>query len=104
MNEQYQQPLSIELFVATSCGNAKPQLFVSVPHKCGLSGANAIKLVDKNMLAMKDQSILPIVFTELSPGVASRLHKLGVEGHKLVVGEFSAVGLLDAYFLDINVG
>lgn len=93
--------VAVEFFAAK--GTKEAALFMSVPHQCGLSDADTVMLNGNQMLAMRQQSILSIDFSPLSDDGRANLLALADADRQLLVAEFMASGLANAYFLDLVV-
>ena len=95
--------LSIEVFAAKdSLGTLKVML--TVPCRCGLKSADTLRIDGSTMVAMRARSILPLDFPALTIGSREKLAYLAALGQRLAVGEFTPLGLSDAYFLEVVVG
>lgn len=94
--------LSVEIFAAKdSAGPSAGLLIMAVPAKSGLQHGDTLRIDGLTMVAMRDRSILPVDFAELTPQVRDRLAALAAARQQLAVGEFRALGLLAAYFLNV---
>lgn len=99
IKEPSQNTVSLEIFAAKD----SDQIMLSVPLKCGLKNADTIYIKDKHMVAMRNNSILPIDFPELSETIKNTLVGFSRSDRELPVGEFLSVGLVDAYFLKVVI-
>jgi hypothetical protein len=93
--------LSVEIFSAMGQAGL---VMMSVPCRCGLKWADTLRIDGLSMVAMQSRSIVPIDFPELTSADRDALVGLANAGERLAVGEFTACGLLDAYFLNVTVG
>lgn len=98
--------LSVEFFAAkgADAGGAHVGLIMTVPHKCGLRQADALKVDGLMMMVLREKSILAIDMPELTEGVRAKLVMLAEKSKQLPVAEFMARGLADSYFLDVVIG
>lgn len=92
--------LSFEVF-SSADDAGRSVLMMAVPCRCGLRQADVLRISGLVMVAMRARSILPVDFPLLSDGVRAKLVALAERGEKLAVGEFTALGLFDSYFLDV---
>lgn len=92
--------LSLEFFSAADAAG-RSIMAMAVPCRCGLKQADTLRISGLVMVAMQARSILPVDFPELTEGVRTKLVALARNGERLAVGEFTALGLLDAYFLNV---
>ena len=74
---------------------------MTVPCRCGLKQADALRIDGLSMLAVRGAVVLPIDLPLLSE--RSRLDFLAIAeaGKSLAVGEFMASGMLDSYLLNL---
>lgn len=98
-SETDQPAMSVEIFAAKDSG----ELVMAVPWKCGLKEATVLRVADTFLIAMRNQSVLPIDLPPVSEEVKARLVDVANRGKQLTVGEFSALGLVDGYFLNLVV-
>lgn len=91
--------VAVEIFAAK--GLDTTGLFMAVSRRCGLSEADTLMLNGNRLLAMRQQTILPIDFPLLNDTVRARVESVVHAGGQLTVSEFSACGLYDAYFLNL---
>lgn len=92
--------LSFEI-LSSANDEGQPGLMMAVPCRCGLRQADTLRISGRVMVAMRARSILPVDFPELTDSVRMKLVWLAERGDKLAVGEFTALGLFDSYFLDV---
>lgn len=95
--------LSVEVFAAKDSAGALTGLMMTVPCRCGLNRADTLRIDGHMVIAMREQTVLPIDFSALTAGVRSNLISLAQSGQRLAVAEFTALGMLDAYFLNLVV-
>ena len=95
--------LSVEVFAAKDSAGTLTGVMMAVPCRCGLKQADSLRIDGFSMMAMREQTILPIDFSTLTSDVRSNLKTLAQSGQPLAVAEFTAIGLLDAYFLKLVV-
>lgn len=95
--------LSVEVFAAKDSAGALTGVMMTVPCRCGLKQADSLRIDGHTVMAMRERTILPIDFAALSAEVRSNLISLAQSGQRLAVAEFTAIGMLDAYFLNLVV-
>ena len=95
--------LSVEVFAAKDSSGSLTGLMMTVPCRCGLNRADTLRIDGHTVMAMRDQTVLPIDFSALTAEVRSNLMALAQSGQRLAVAEFTALGMLDAYFLTLVV-
>ena len=95
--------LAVEVFAAKDSAGALMGLMMAVPCRCGLNRADSLRIDGHTVMAMREQTILPIDFAALTDEVRSNLTALAQSGQRLAVAEFTALGMLDAYFLNVVV-
>lgn len=95
-------PISFEVFAAKNENGDLMGIMVSVPCRCGLNEADTLRINGSVMLAVRGQSVLPIDFPELSVTSREYLFALARSGQRLAVAEFKTLGLLNAYFLNVQ--
>ncbi|HJV75095.1 MAG TPA: hypothetical protein VJ654_12795 [Noviherbaspirillum sp.] len=93
------QVLSVEFFAAKDSG----EMMMTVPWNCGLKEATTLRVADLFIVAMRGQSVLPIDLPSLDEECKARLIGYAERGKALPVAEFSALGLRDAYFLNVVI-
>ena len=91
--------LAFEIFAAKD----SDALMMSVPCKCGLKDADTLRIEGLTMFALRERSILAIDFAALTEAGKNKLARLANSGKTLPVGEFTARGLFDAYFLKVII-
>lgn len=92
-------PFPVEFFAAKGAYG----VVMSVPVRCGLRQADMLRVSGRTMIAMKDRSVLPIDLPELNEQGCELLAGVVARNKLLPVGEFSALGLVDSYFLQVVV-
>lgn len=92
--------LDVEIFAAKD----RTKLFMSAPAECGLKHADTLRVDGHTMMAMKNTDILPIDLPQLSDQNKCDLESLHKRGKKLTIAEITALGLYDAYALNVVVG
>lgn len=97
------EELSVEFFVSEASDGSVAGVMMSVPSQCGLHTADSLRIDGTVMLAMQGGTVLPIDLPELSSANCLRLGELAASGQDLVVGEFTACGLANSYFLQLSV-
>jgi len=95
-----EEVLSVEIFSSADVAG-RPILMMAVPCRCGLRQADTLRISGLVMVAMSARSVLPVDFPTLTDGVRAKLVALARSGERLAVGEFTALGLFDSYFLDV---
>jgi len=95
--------LSMEVFAAKDLDGQIVDLFVSVPRLCGLKHADTLLVDGLTIIAMQARTMLPLDMADLSTEAREKLAFWARSGHRLAVAEFTALGLLDAYFLGLTV-
>lgn len=95
--------LPVEVFAAKDSAGSLTGLMMTVPCRCGLNRADTLRIDGHTVMAMRDQTVLPIDFSALTAEVRSNLMALAQSGQRLAVAEFTALGMLDAYFLTLVV-
>ena len=102
MNAVNEGVLSVEFFAAKdSDGKLEGLVVMAVPRRCGLMDGDTLRIDGLSMLAMRDRSVLPIDFATLTEKAVSFLTALVKEERRLAVGEFTPLGLVDAYFVNV---
>lgn len=97
------QVLSVEVFAAKDSDGTLTGIILAVPRTCGLKRADTLRIDGLSVLAMESRSVLPLDLPHLSQQSREDMLTLARAGKRLVVGEFSALGLLDAYYLDLVI-
>lgn len=77
-------------------------VFLAVPRDCGLKWAKVLRVDGLEVSAISDVGD-SLVFPEINQFVRERLLALSSMKKPLAVGEFSALGAYDSYFLEILV-
>lgn len=95
--------ISVEFFASHDPDGTLSGVMMAVPCLCGLSEANSLRIDGFVMLPMKDKRVLQIDLPDLDEGNLARLSALAASGQQLAVGEFTARGLLDSYFLSLTI-
>lgn len=95
--------LSVEVFAAKDASGALTGIILAVPRMCGLKRADTLRIDGLSVIAMESRSVLPVDLPDLSPQSREDMLILTRAGKRLVVAEFSALGLLDAYYLDLVI-
>lgn len=95
--------LSVEVFAAKDSAGVLSGVMMAVPCRCGLKKADSLRIDGATVMAMREQTVLPLDFAALTAEVRSHLISLAQSGQRLAVAEFTAVGMLDAYFLNLVV-
>lgn len=95
--------LSVEVFAAKDSAGFLTGLMMAVPCRCGLKQADSLRIHGTTMIAMREQTILPIDFSTLTTEVRTNLTSLAQSNQRLTVAEFTAIGVFDAYFLNLIV-
>lgn len=95
--------LSVEVFAAKDSAGMPAGVMLSAPCKCGLNQADTLRIDGLVMMAVRDRSILPIDLPNLTEQSRAGLLILARLGQRLAVAEFTALGMLDAYFLKLDV-
>lgn len=98
--EAVQPFLPVEFFAAKDSG----VMVMTVPKRCGLQDGDTLRITGTDLLVMRDKSVLPVDLPAVSESIKERLAGLASLGKPLPVGEFSALGLVNAYFLNVVVG
>lgn len=93
--------LSFESFAAKDANGHLAGLMLSVPHGCGLEQADTLRVNGLTVLAMRNQSVLPLDFANLMPATRADFLALSKTGQRIAVAEFTAIGLANAYFLKL---
>lgn len=97
------QVLSVEVFAAKDSSGALTGIVLAVPRMCGLKRADTLRIDGLSVMAMESRSVLPVDLPDLSPQSREDMLTLTRAGKRLVVAEFTALGLLDAYYLDLVI-
>ena len=95
--------LSVEVFAAKDSAGVLTGVMMTVPCRCGLKQADSLRIDGPTVMAMRERTILPIDFASLTAEVRANLISLAQSGQRLAVAEFTALGMLDAYFLNVVV-
>ncbi len=91
--------MAIEFFIS----DAGLLSFMTVPVACGLQYVDSLRLNGRSMMAIQNNSILPIEFPEISDVACEALGVIHAEGGQLLVGEFRSQGLHNSYFLNLEI-
>lgn len=92
-----------ESFAAKDSDGELAGLMLSVPHNCGLAQADSLRISGQTLLAVRNHSVLPLDFAKLTHEARADLFSLAVTGQRVAVAEFTAIGLVNAYFLKLIV-
>ena len=95
--------VSVEFFASSDPDGSITGVMMAVPCRRGLREADTLRLDRKIMTAMRGTSVLPIDLPDLEDRDRKMLVSLVRAGQDLAVGEFTARGLLDSYFLTLNI-
>lgn len=98
-----EQVLSVEVFAAKDSTGALTGLILAVPRFCGLKRADTLLVDGLSVIAMASRSVLPVDLPRLTPKSREFMEALARGGKRLVAAEFSALGLIDAYYLDVVI-
>lgn len=91
--------LPIEFFAAKD----HDDLFMAVPRGCGLREADTLRVNNLSMVAIKNRSILPIDLPLLTESLRTRLMEFAANNQRIPVGEFTARGVVEPYFLNLVI-
>jgi hypothetical protein len=91
--------IPIEVFAAKDGAG----VFIAAPLRCGLKNADTLRVSGLSMVAIKNESILPIDLPDLEERERRYLLKFADTGRPLSVGEFLASGLADSYLLRLRI-
>jgi hypothetical protein len=97
------QVLPVEVFAAKDIVGNVTGVMLSAPCRSGLKQADTLRVDGSLMLAIRQRSILPIDLPSLSADNQTLLRELAAAGQRLAVAEFTPLGLLDAYFLTLDI-
>ena len=95
--------LSVEVFAAKDSQGMLTDVFMSVPCHSGLKQANVLRLDKLSMIAMRDLAVLPVDLPDMTQEWQAVLLEMARSGRQLAVGEFTSLGLFDAYYLKLSV-
>lgn len=95
--------LSVEVFAAKDSDGKFTGLMMTVPPRCGLKQADTLRVSGLAVVAMRKNVVLSVDLPNLSESSCAHFAELARSGQRLAVAEFKALGLLDAYFLDVDV-
>lgn len=95
--------IPVEVFAAKDCTGNLTGVMLAVPCRCGLKQADALRVDGMRLLAIRDRSILPIDLPDLQEQTRNDLVAMALTNTRLAVGEFTPLGLFDAYFLKLEV-
>jgi hypothetical protein len=96
--------ISVEVFAAKDSTGALKGVLLSVPVDCGLKHADTLRIHGSRLLAMEQQSILPIDMPAFDDACLQDLVETARRHGLIAVGEFTALGLGDSYLLTLEVG
>jgi hypothetical protein len=97
------QVLSVEVFAAKDFAGELTGIILAVPRMCGLKRADTLRIDGLSVMAMESRSVLPVDLPDLSPQSRQDMLTLARAGKRLAVAEFTALGLFDAYYLDLAI-
>lgn len=93
----------MEVFAAKNATGDVIGVLIAVPQRCGLKQADTLQ-IDKDMVfALSKRSVLPIDLPRLSTESRNSLIAHSTTGKKLPVAEFTPLGVLDSYLLNLVV-
>lgn len=95
--------LSLEVFAAKDTSGAILAVMISAPRRCGLKQADTLRVDGMKLLALGKKTILPFILPPLDNASREALLYSARNKRPVPVGEFSPVGLFDAYSLTIEV-
>lgn len=78
-------------------------IFMAVPCNCGLKQADTLLIKGKDVVAMRNQTIIPIDLPEISSMIRAKLGEMSGQQKRLPVAEFTASGLTDSYYLKVAI-
>ena len=94
--------LAVEVFAGKdSAGNATGVALL-VPLRCGLREADSLRIDGNKVFALRDRSVLPVSLPDLSSECRVSWLALAELGQPLAVGELTALGVSDSYFLKLD--
>lgn len=93
----------MEVFTAKDATGGASGVMLSVPPRCGLKQADTLQVDKDRMFAIRRRSVLPLDLPRLTEQSRTSLIAHAAQGQRLPVAEFTALGLLDAYFLDLDI-
>jgi hypothetical protein len=96
--------IAIEVFAAKDIGGRLKGIMLTVPVDCGLQHADALRLIGRRVVALRQRSILPIDLPEFDDEAIGYLREAVQAGGKIAVAEFTALGLANSYVLSLEDG
>jgi hypothetical protein len=90
--------LSVEVLSGQGLG-----IMMSVPCGCGLMQGDLLRVDGLTVIVMRLKKVLAIDFPVLSPAVRESLLSVAGSGQQLVVGEFTALGVSNCYWLNVLI-
>jgi hypothetical protein len=103
MHSQSTTTLSAEVFAAKDSSGAVVNVMLAVTRRCGLRQADTLRVDGLRMQALGKRSILPVELPDLKPESRIDLQALASSGRPLTVAEFSPLGMVDAYTLNVEI-
>ena len=93
----------MEVFAAKDASGGFGGVMLSVPARCGLKQADTLQIDKDRMFAIRRRSVLPMDLPRLTEQSRAGLIAHAARGQQLPVAEFTPLGLLDAYFLNLDI-
>lgn len=93
----------MEVFTASGADGGFEGVMLTVPPRCGLQQADTLRVDGLTTVALRRNSVLPLELPMLNPPSRESLLLHARTGQRLVVAEFTPLGLLNAYFLNLIV-
>lgn len=93
----------MEVLTAKNAAGGFGGAMLSVPARCGLKQADTLQIHEDRMFAIRRRSVLPIDLPKLTAQSRASLIAHAAGGQRLPVAEFTPLGLLDAYFLNLDI-
>jgi hypothetical protein len=95
--------LPVEVFAAKDSSGQDTGVFIAAPCRCGLKQADTLRVDGLALMALRNRSILPIDLPNLSVQSRASLAVAAQSAQRVPVAEFTATGLFDGYFLNLEV-
>ncbi len=96
--------IPVEIFAAKDSSGTLQDVMLSVPVNCGLKYADSLRIQGRRLLALDQQTILPIDLPLLEATHVEDLVATATRHGQIAVAEFTALGLFDNYLLKLEVG
>lgn len=93
--------LSIEFFLCDKPSG--PSIMLSAPVRSGLKQADTLRVSGLSILVLGQRTILPIDLPDITDEIRQRLEAHARSGQRLAVAEFNVRGLVDSYFLSLDI-